>query len=577
MHKKNKLVFFAVFQVFVYLGAIYLLSHLISINKIDFSNSSSLFNINKFSKLTFIKAFDVMNVFSNILMILYAFSLFTYIASASEKTIEDTINYIEFFLKDLIKFGNLNKNYLFWILAVSLYLLLILSEKETFLLVFCVSLFLVLSYRNIIKIIVSIKKVETKYRWSFIKLSKETFVYITSVISSLLLIHSFKELIYFPLFVITIYFIFYMFIFLIVVSKKLLLADYYFAQIDKRKEVNIYITNLLFDRYKSKNLNGVKKVMNQTLFFKKYSLDKKENFKLLLIESNFNAKVQKELNEIYDSIVIEYIVTSNLVAEVIILRNYKNLLVSILFFPIILLIFKLTNLNFFEFNNKLILSVLFIVLLYRLIIRSLEIAIAFYKDIKPNLKLKRSNLSNNKRMELVINSLLEVTILSGLLYTLIGIFIKNGEVGTLDIFYNAFTHSLATAVFNTSFPFDTLSLIKQNVAIYEYSVNKLFSWMTIIQIIHLIQLIMSVVLISLSITSYGSKNLERSLFIFKFKNNKYQFLESSIDGKIEKLICENEEMNCLINQIELDWKHNKFDFLQYEKIQESINLHLLKQ
>lgn len=216
-------------------------------------------------------------------------------------------------------------------------------------------------------------------------------------------------------------------------------------------------------------------------------------------------------------------------------------------------------------------------LLYRLLIRSLEIAIAFYKDIKPNVKLKRSNLSNNKRMELVLNSLLEVTILSGLLYTLIGIFIKNGEVSTLGIFYNAFTHSLATAAFNTSFPFDTLSLIKLNDAIYKYSVNKLFSWMTMIQIIHLIQLIMSVVLISLSITSYGSKNSERSLFIFKFKNNKYQFLESSIDGKIEKFIYENKEINCLINQIELDWKDNKFDFLQYEKIQESINLHLLKQ
>lgn len=583
MHKKNKLIFFAVFQVFVYLGAVYLLSHLISIHKIDFSNSSSLFKINNFLKLTFIEAFDLINVFFNTLMILYAFSLFNYIASASEKTIEDTINYVVFFLKDLKK--------LFWSLAVSIYVLLIFCEKETFLLVFCFGLFFVLSYRNIVKIIVFIKKRETKYRWISIKLSKETLVYITSVISSLLLIHSLEEWIYFPLFVITLYFIFYMFVFLILVSKTLLLADYYFAKSDKRREINTYVINSLFNTYKSKNSNSVKGVVNQTLLFKEYSLDKKEDFRLLLIEANFSTKVQDELNKIYDEIVIEYTVTSNLIAEVIILRNKKNLIVSILFIPVVFFIIKLPHSTMFEFNNKLFLGVLFVVLLYRLLIRSLEIAIAFYKDIKPNVKLKKSNLSNNKRMGLVLNSLLEVTILSGLLYTLIGVFMKFEEIGTLGIFYYAFTHSLATAAFNTSFPFDTFSLIKLNECIvklkecvvkpndviYEYPVTKLLSWMTMIQLIHLIQLIMSVVLISLSITSYGSKNSDRSLFIFKFKDNKYQFLESSIDGKIKKLIYENEEMNYLINEIELDWKENKFDFLQYEKIQESINLHLLKQ
>lgn len=590
MNNKKKIIFLSLFQVLVYLVEVYLLSHKISLNKINLSDSISLFKFNEFLGITFNEAFDLINIIIYILIPLCTFSLFNYIASASEKTIEDTINYIGYFLKDLNDLNNLNKNYLFWIIAVSIYIFLILSEAETIFLFFCTCLFLILSYLNFKKIIMYIKNEKTKYCWKFTSSIKQPLVYITSVVISILLTHSFKEVLYFPLFVITIYFMFYMINFLVVGSKKMLFADYYFAKSDKRKELNTYIINLLFNKYKVKNSNSVKYIVNQTLLFKDYSLDKKNDFELLLIESNFSPKVKEELNDIYDKIVIEYIVTSNLIAEVIILRNNKNLLVSILFIPAVLLTLKFANSTIFEFNNKLILGVLFVVLLYRLLIRSLEIAIAFYKDIKPNVKLKRSNLSNNKRMRLVLNSLLEVTILSGLLYTLIGNFIKIEGISTFSIFYDAFTHSLATAAFNTSFPFDSFSLIKLNEcimkpnectikpndAIYEYPVTKLFSWMTMIQLIHLIQLIMSVVLISLSITSYGSKNSDRSLYIFKLKDNKYQFLESSIDGKIEKLIYEKNEVNSLINQIELDWENNKFDFLQYEKIQESINLHLLK-
>lgn len=587
MINRKKIFIISLLQVSIYLITIYLLSTLIYSNKTELLKTSSLvasffhFEENVISTFSFIEFFDVIKIVFQFSGILCSVSLFHYLASASESKILE-VDYVKWAKIKIQKIKTKKKiKIIFWTLIILIQIILIIFEREILFLVICYACATFLGYKYYKNLTLDIKNKENKTWWEVLSKNKNLLIYLGSFTISLFLIDGLNEIVYIPLFLVVIHTLFQGTTYLLKVSLKFLFLEYNFAEIDKRREMNSYIFDLIFKYYKSNNLIKVKEELKYTLLFTSYSLNKKDDFISLLADTNFPNKVKSELTKIYNNIVIEYVEISKVKAEIVILRNYKNLMVSIMFSVVVLGIIFLQNVKLFEFdfvfNAKLVLYVIFSLLFYRLLVRSLEIAIAFYKDIKPDTKLKNTNLSNNKRMGLVLKSLLEITIFSGLLYTLIGVFIINDKVNILNVIYSGFTHSLATAAFNTSFPFDTFSSIKLKGAIYDYPVTRLFSWMTMIQLIHLIQLIMSVVLISLSITSYGSKNSDRSLFIFKFKDNKYQFLESSIDGKIKKLIYENEEMNYLIKEIELDWKKNKFDFLQYEKIQESINLHLLKQ
>ena len=132
----------------------------------------------------------------------------------------------------------------------------------------------------------------------------------------------------------------------------------------------------------------------------------------------------------------------------------------------------------------------------RLIQRTLEICIAFYKDVlSPN--LKSSALNNISRIKLAVHSILEITILSTILYTLLNFkkefksYLSTTHINyfkyivelTDNIIINWF-HSLAVSFFNFSFDGQGFG-----------------------SIVHLLQLINSIVLITLSIANYlGMKN-----------------------------------------------------------------------
>lgn len=583
--KVNKLVFFSFITLIkggTYLYLVFALYKNLNDNPINIPKLKLVMG-NIFSNIEFNELVDFFYEINNLVIILLMFSVLNFLSALC---IPELLNE-KYILIAFEKLNPLKKHKYILISFISLIFFIILLNpiQEIVLLIFFYIAFILWCLNKIKKIIFIIKSLllnkNIKYWFKKIKSNSTTIAtFLFSLYISVRQIFRHPiEIKYFPLFILTVYFSLFILEIIFKSIKKLLLSEYHFAKIHKRFAINNYVIEELFKNYESNISKNLKNKLESIILFENFSLNNRIDFLRLLDKAQFRSEIISELTSSYDGMIIEYYKTSKLQAKIIKDRNIYNLCLSLFLFSTVFILFYFPKIDLFEYNKYFALKIFFSIVFYKLVVRSIEIAIAFYNDIRPEEKTKNTNLSNNERMSLVLKSIAEVIVLAGTLYTLINIFILNDFVKIENILlssFNGITHSIATAAFNTSFPYDFLAEFKIEKDEKKYEIIKIFSWFTVVQIIHIIQLIMSIILISLSITSYGSKNSESTIYIFRRKKNNYQLLECDRDGNYEVVMYEFDRICELIKVINKDKNEKKITLLQYSKIRESLKSHLLK-
>ncbi|WP_321282741.1 hypothetical protein [Exiguobacterium profundum] len=403
------------------------------------------------------------------------------------------------------------------------------------------------------------------------------FIYVISFVMGIILsLKSFDIISLFPMYQLTSYMILILIFWLLKELFQIINSDYTHAKKEKQRAVNKYIIDQLWNEQEIGMWKKTKENFVEVLLINHFDLKKHNEFKAALELVDYSKKVKEILLKKYSELVIEYKQTSRLQSEVIILRNYKNVFVSLFFVVFLFVIYYFNNDIYTE--DLIVSKVLFWIVFFRLIFRSFEIGYSFYKDIKPKTNIKNTNINNSRRIGLVITSLLELILLCSVLYTLLYSFVEESTVNLFICYFDGLTRSIATAAFNLSFPYDPLSnLSLESTTDVELKSGEYFVWLTLVQIIHLIQLIMSVILISLSITSYGSKSGGDTFYNIDYDNGNYRLQEIIQPSGLSRTLVEKENMNDFINCINEEWSNNKmFSTSEYLKIKDVIQLSLLK-
>lgn len=250
-------------------------------------------------------------------------------------------------------------------------------------------------------------------------------------------------------------------------------------------------------------------------------------------------------------------------------RNQINLFLSIVTtiisvsLPIVYIYFQ--NISIAYMKNLLFIIYIFVFL--RLLSRSIEICIAFYKDVIAKKSLKNTLLTGTDRISLALTSILEtiftVTTLSIIetLYStdLLDILRANYDFPQLFklICFN-FSNSMATSLFNVSFPGTG-----HQVTILTLSH----------QVIHLMQIIISLTLITLSIANYI--NLPKYSYYYELRYinkelNLYKvFHNNSVNH--EKLVLSSHDIQSFHLLLYSSWKLGNLTDTDFLEIKEFLN------
>ncbi|MCQ4090636.1 hypothetical protein [Exiguobacterium sp. LL15] len=356
---------------------------------------------------------------------------------------------------------------------------------------------------------------------------------------------------------------------------KIINLEYLSAKLHKQIITNKYIFDCILNSLKD---DERKEFLEKTKINIKnsgnYRLNSKRIFMIFLKDLNLNnILLEKRIKKNYQDLIVDPIHLSNSIGEVVKQRNSTNFLVSLFLIPLtyIFIIFLKTN-ALLNSTIDLILKVFFILILFRLIMRSIEIGHAFYRDIQPTVKIKKTNLSNRSRIKLVIYSLFEVTLLSSVLYLFSKIILLKEftPMNLLSIYIENIEYSIGVAFFNVSFPLTYLDKVNHLVS------EDYWSLPSAIRIIHAIQLIISIILVSLSITSYSSRERNLMAYSIEFLNDYYVISETNINNKKNRVIFKSSSKKGLKMVIERAWKNNRIGSDQYLELNELVNIYALK-
>lgn len=254
-------------------------------------------------------------------------------------------------------------------------------------------------------------------------------------------------------------------------------------------------------------------------------------------------------------------------------RNKDNLytsLINLLIYIISLVVIKqyfsiITLVNF----NHIVFSFIFV----RLLLRSIEISIAFFKDVQDGFDSKRSSLSKNERSKLALKSLLEIMI-----YALIlSLILKSNQ---LDLFnkisireslndilkiLNVTFYVIAVSLFNASF--ETFKDIFENK-------GKVF---ILIRSVHIIQITTSLILLTICLSSYLNQNNNlRKIKVYTHENNLYLVEYSNNEKRV--IICINNfiSVNDLIIELNNMFSSNLIGQEDHEEYIRVVNNYQLK-
>ncbi|HDR8105515.1 hypothetical protein OB994_24195 [Bacillus cereus] len=250
-------------------------------------------------------------------------------------------------------------------------------------------------------------------------------------------------------------------------------------------------------------------------------------------------------------------------------RNQVNMAISIItaICTIILVVFY-TLTSFIEISYmKNLLFITYIFIFLRLLSRSTEICIAFYQDIIAKKSLKNTLLTGTDRISLAINSIIEIfftvatlsiieTIYSN---DLLNILREQHDISQLvKLIIFSFSNSIATSLFNISFPGVT-----HKVTILALSH----------QLIHIMQVITSLTLITLSIANYI--NLPKYSFYYELRETNTGLILYKVfytnNTKYEKLILSAQSIDSLSSTLHSSWQNGKLTDTDYLEIKEFLS------
>lgn len=257
-------------------------------------------------------------------------------------------------------------------------------------------------------------------------------------------------------------------------------------------------------------------------------------------------------------------------------RNKDNLYISISTLIIFLLAYLITK-SLVNVWNVLPLSIfqnfldfMFVLFFIRLLMRAVEICYSFYMDIHDSEIDKKSNLTKRNRADLALNSLIEIIIFSYLItLCLIGTKVDIGHtsfyqfiVTELLNLINLFMYSLSVSLFNVSFE-NLQDVISTNIEF--------------IRPVHIIQVISSVVLLTICLTSYINSRSSYTKILLKKSGNNFVCVEQTI-FKLERNIFkrEFETVEILIKEVNDLYDGNFMDAKTHELYIKTINNYQIK-
>lgn len=278
-----------------------------------------------------------------------------------------------------------------------------------------------------------------------------------------------------------------------------------------------------------------KKKNNGTLKFSKMS---NKNFKLFLKENKVTF-----INPILD--------IKNQKTKWIVDRNHFNLLNSCVLIFLFVVLASINSIITFA-NQQTLYLIIFILVFVRLISRSIEIGVSFYKDVISPSHFKNTFLDGSNRINLAIISLLEITILVALLY-MVGELYRQPSLILSTEFLGMFFEFLY---------FFILSLFKSlAIAIFNFSFTGGIETYRLLDIallmIHLIQVTISIILITLSIANYSGLSKRMVLYSLveekeQFTINKHVFLNNKMSRKIT--LSQSRDWNSLNSKLTQQWE-----------------------
>ncbi|MDT0192384.1 hypothetical protein [Exiguobacterium sp. BG5(2022)] len=217
----------------------------------------------------------------------------------------------------------------------------------------------------------------------------------------------------------------------------------------------------------------------------------------------------------------------------IIMRNNNNLLISVylLLFTIIILSLIKLEMAFFDFrylskSKDIIFGLIVVGSFIRLTYRSSEICRAFYFDLIDR-KLPQSFLNGKNRIMLAMKSLVEIILLCAAIYLSYETF-----RGSLTFFTTIKTigYSLTTSLFNVSYP----GLLIGTEGVKDVWKGNVYD--VILLLTHIIQIITSFVLITMSIAGYLNFPKVPVYYDFYSDNKKFKIVKKTFDHQLERKV-----------------------------------------
>lgn len=349
----------------------------------------------------------------------------------------------------------------------------------------------------------------------------------------------------------------------------LLINEHKIANQEKQDSLNQDVITTLIALLPKSEQQVLKGMFLGQLNNREYTIHRDEGFTLFINDLKIDPTTRKRIDIVYKEMILDHSETSKKLGNIVKYRNRKNMLIPIL---IILTIFVIEGLlKFYNISHDLRIDtfrkVVYAIIFYRFITRFIEIGIAFYLDIKPTHKIKNTDLSSNDRVALVLNSLIEITLLASILYfefKLIDGKIK-GFDDVLLIFVESFKYATAVAFFNVSYP------LNLETGIPMFNDLKLWSILNTTYFVHLIQLLMSVLLISLSINAYGSKNFKKSSYRLKQQGKNIHVIEVLYNEDTEREVLPPTDPLFLEKVLKEKWESNELDTASYSEVLDLID------
>ncbi len=321
----------------------------------------------------------------------------------------------------------------------------------------------------------------------------------------------------------------------------LFFSEFLAADQSKKNAENLVIINSIFIKssrnatdildFFSKNLNLVfiKPDKYRESFKSVNSLDLKLNGDFKIFIDNANKEV-KESNLISDLKFLkdQYINNKRSYTEKIMdartenikTRNYNNLIISVVIFLMVFPFIYLVNTSLLD---SLILKFLIWMIFIRMVLRTFEIGKAFSSDLMGN-GYKNSFLTTKDRIILAIKSVIEICFLAASIYQLNTSFLTNNSIfnwcTNFSIpWWKTIEYSLSVAILNISFPEALIPLSNRN-----------FVWLST----HLIQVVSSIILITIAINSYIGRNKNSVYFDFINVKNKKVIIIKKVKFSTDK-------------------------------------------